>query len=282
MVFESFLNYKNYNHPFFIFIMGVFYSSFSVLFSYLFFQKEASYFIVFFTAFMSFHFMYTTIKYEESYDLRLSTETKILKRHYNLIVLFLILYIGFFVGFTVWNSVLPESEINKLFSEQQNSIHSVNQKIIMGDFSSSNNFVKIFFHNIQVLVFVILFSFLFGAGAIFILSWNASVGGVFIGEIIRNNLLSFSAPASVIIGLVRYLPHAVFEFSGYFTAALAGGIISVSLIKHDFMSDKFYKILYDVSSLLFISVLLIMFGAFVEVFITPFLFSSVINLFSYF
>ena len=281
MVFESLLDdYKKYNHPLFVFVMGALYATIAVIISYFFFQREASYFIVFFTSIMSFHFIYTTIRQEESYDFRLATESQVMQKHLHLIILFVTLYFGFFTSFTFWNVVLPESQSAQLFAEQDNSINLVNAKIISGKQLSTENLKPIFVHNIQVLVFSVFFSFLFGAGAIFILVWNASVGGVFIGEVIRTKILTFSPPAAILIGMIRYLPHAVFEFAGYFTGALAGGIISVALIKHDFLSDKFYKVLYDTTELLIISVLLIFLGAVVEVFVTPVLVAQSSNLFA--
>ena len=215
--------------------------------------------------------MYTMICHEEGYDLRLQTEKKILKKHAHLIMLFIMLYLGFFTSFTIWNLALSEDTASRLFSQQKNSIILVNQKITSGQALTGSDVLPIFFHNTQVLIFSVLFSFLFGAGAIFILSWNASVGGTYIGEFIKTQMLHLSPPAAILLGLLRYLPHGLLEFGAYFTGALAGGIISVALIKHDFMSDKFYRILYDTSELLCLAVLLLISAALVEVFVTPFL-----------
>ena len=271
MVFESLLISRKYHHPYFVFIVGVLYASVAIILSSFFPEGDASYYLVFFTALMSFHFMYTMICHEEGYDLRLQTESKILRKHAHLIMLFIMLYLGFFVSFTMWNLVLSEDAANQLFSQQKNSITIVNQKIISSQALTGSDLFPIFFHNTQVLIFSILFSFLFGAGAIFILSWNASVGGAYIGEFIKTQMLHLSPPAAILLGLLRYLPHGLLEFSAYFAGALAGGIISVALIKHDFMSDKFYRILYDTSELLCLAVLLLLSAAFVEVFVTPFL-----------
>ena len=46
----------------------------------------------------------------------------------------------------------------------------------------------IFLNNIRVLFLCIIFAFIYGAGAIFILTWNASIVGVAIGNLIREGI----------------------------------------------------------------------------------------------
>jgi len=58
----------------------------------------------------------------------------------------------------------------------------------------------------------------------------------------------------------------------YFTAGLAGGIISIAVIKHDFGSKKFTHVLIDSLDLIVISLVILLIAAFIEVHITPSLF----------
>ena len=53
---------------------------------------------------------------------------------------------------------------------------------------NSGNLMPIFMNNMRVLLFTILFAFFYGAGAIFIFAWNASVIGFAIGNVFRNKL----------------------------------------------------------------------------------------------
>ena len=127
-----------------------------------------------------------------------------------------------------------------------------------------------------------LFSFVYGSGAIFILTWNASVIATAIGNFIRTNLSSYAAAAGlqkfgaymhiVSIGLLKYTIHGIPEILAYFVAGLAGGIISVAVINESFTTKGFSKALIDSSDLLIIAVLLILISALLEVFITPLIF----------
>ena len=132
------------------------------------------------------------------------------------------------------------------------------------------------------MAFAILFAFVYGAGAIFILTWNASVIGAAMGNFIRSNLsqyadlLGFEKFASyfnvVSIGLLRYIIHGIPEILAYFYGGLAGGIISVAIIKKHYKDEKFSHVLFDISELLIISIAFLLIAAFLEVFVTPVLF----------
>ena len=73
-------------------------------------------------------------------------------------------------------------------------------------------------------------------------------------------------------GLLRYFVHGVPEILSYFVGGLAGGIISVAVIKHDLYSDHREKILFDASELVLIAVGLLVVAAMLEVTVTPLLF----------
>ena len=142
--------------------------------------------------------------------------------------------------------------------------------------------MKIFSHNMSVLFFCVFFAFFYGAGAIFILAWNASVIGAAIGNFIRRGLadiltkmgfLSIGSYLQVFsLSLLRYMTHGIFEILAYFIAGLAGGIISVAVIRHDFASKDFNHIIADSLDLLIIAIIVLFVAALVEVYITPLMF----------
>ncbi len=74
------------------------------------------------------------------------------------------------------------------------------------------------------------------------------------------------------IGVAKYITHGVFEIVAYFVAALAGGILSIAVIRHEWKTPEFKKIILDSIDIIAISVLLIAIAAVVEVFVTPLLF----------
>ena len=127
-----------------------------------------------------------------------------------------------------------------------------------------------------------MFSFIFGSGAIFIITWNASVIGTAMGNFIRTKLSAYASATGLVsvgdylqaasLSLLRYFIHGIPEITAYFVAGLAGGILSVSIIKKEFGTKSFEKIILDVSTLLIIAILLIFVGALLEAYVTPLFF----------
>jgi uncharacterized membrane protein SpoIIM required for sporulation len=74
------------------------------------------------------------------------------------------------------------------------------------------------------------------------------------------------------LSILRYAIHGLPEILAYIVAGLAGGILSMAIVKHDFGTGKFEKVLLDVSDLVLLSVLILFIAAVIEVFVTPSLF----------
>ena len=192
------------------------------------------------------------------------------------------LFFGITISFVAWYVFLPSNVISYAFDKQIATIQAINNQVAGNAYQQFSTFSKIFFNNVKVLSFAILFAFIYGAGAIFILTWNASVIGTAIGNFIRSNLSDyagllgfdkFSSYFNVIsVGLLRYILHGIPEILAYFYGGLAGGIISVAVVKKHYKDEKFSHILFDVSELLIISLAFLLVAAFIEVYITPILF----------
>ncbi len=177
---------------------------------------------------------------------------------------------------------MPDPLVNDLFHVQTQTIVEINNKVTGNWQQSANLLGLIFLNNTKVLIFCLLFAFLYGVGAIFILTWNASVIGVAIGNFIRSELSKISSLvgfdkaakyfSTISIGLFKYTIHGIPEILAYIIAGLAGGIISIAVIRHDFGTKKFENILLDSSSLIIISLCLLVLAAILEVFVTPIVF----------
>jgi stage II sporulation protein M len=124
----------------------------------------------------------------------------------------------------------------------------------------------IFTNNIYVLIFTLLFSLVFGAGVIFILAWNASVIAAAIGIFTKSEL------SALPLGLARYMIHGIPEIASYFIVALAGGMVSVAVIRHETGTEKFWEVLEDSLHLIIIAVIVLFIAALLEVFVTPAIF----------
>ena len=283
MVLESLLNpLKAEKRPWEMFFLGFVYSSIAILLSLWIFKDQTSLVMVFLTVMACVPIVYNTMKLEESKDLVISKERLLLKEHNKAIMFLMFLFFGITLSFVVWYVFLPSATLNIVFDKQISTIQSINNQVSGNAYQQFSTFSKILFNNIKVLSFAVLFAFVYGAGAIFILTWNASVIGTAIGSFIRSNLSQyagllgfekFSSYFNVVsIGLLRYILHGIPEILAYFYGGLAGGIISVAIIKKHYKDEKFSHILFDISELLIISISFLLIAAFIEVYITPILF----------
>ncbi len=281
MVFESLLDPQMAeSHPFRMFLIGFFYASVGVVLSMWIFRQWMSLVMVFLTVLASVPLFYNTLKFEEAKDKEILDERRLLKQHGKALFFMMMVFIGFVIGFAFWYLVLPEPTIQTAFEAQTATISSINPAT--GKVISIETFMKIFSHNMSVLFFCVFFAFFYGAGAIFILAWNASVIGVAIGNFVRRGLadiltkmgfLSLGSYLQVFsLSLLRYMTHGIFEILAYFIAGLAGGIISVAVIRHDFASKDFNHIIADSLDLLIIAIIVLFVAALVEVYITPLMF----------
>ncbi|MBI4214375.1 stage II sporulation protein M [archaeon] len=210
-------------------------------------------------------------------------EGNLFQRHAPIIEVFGYFFIAVILASSLVYVLLPADTRFTLFADQ---IHDLQAKQIIpaASFTPSVtgfavragiDFFSIFGNNMKVLALAFIFSFIFGTGAIFLISWNATILGVLIGKIAENPAAfgSFvAAPGNIAVNylialpltLLRLLPHGLFEFAGYFFAAVAGGILSIAIIQERFLSEK-ARVLKDSLAYLAIGAALILVGAVVEV-----------------
>lgn len=276
---------KAERQPWELFFIGLFYASLAVLLVNWIFSRDAilvkysGILTVTFTVMFSLPFVYYTMRYEEKKINNQIGSISLLKEHERALWTFLWLFVGFVVAFSFWYILLPTTQS---YHTQVEAFCAINRP---GDFSgclsqyggakgvqqtafagNKERLFLIFANNIYVLIFTLVFSLVFGAGAIFILAWNASVISAAIA-IFTNSKLS-----ALPFGLIRYLVHGVPEIAAYFIAALAGGIISTAVIRHETGTEKFWEVLQDSLNLIIASVIVLFIAAIMEVFLTPLLF----------
>lgn len=236
------------------------------------------------TSFAAIPLMYKTIQEEELRDVEEDVpETTLLKEHFRVLEGYMVLFLGVTLGFVLLYVLLPSGAVQSYFELQVETLKGINSEITGYSFEGFESFANIFLNNLQVLSLAVVFSFIFGAGAIFILVWNASVIGAAIGNFITNNLELIEESIGwenlcsqffvVNFGLFRYAIHGIPEILAYFVGALAGGIIAFAVIRHDFMSKKFESIVLDSADLLLIGIGLLFVSAVLEVWVTPLLFN---------
>jgi uncharacterized membrane protein SpoIIM required for sporulation len=244
------------------------------------FPTNSSLTAVFFTVMALLPMMVSMMRYEEKSIFMRNHEGD--KHHHKAMPFFIFLFLGMVLAFSVWFVFLPQHLVTNVFGVQINTIQAINSNIqaITGNAISVNNyFMAVLMNNIKVLTFVLLFSFIYGAGAIFILTWNASVVSVAIGNVVRNTLATYSEVAGITgasayfagfsLGLLRYMIHGIPEIGAYFVGGLAGGMISVAVLKHEFMDRRFKKVLSDTAHLVVVAVGLLILAGILETFVSP-------------
>lgn len=288
MVLESLVNpISARRKPWEMFFIGIFYATIAMFLSMWIFHEQASLIMVFLTVLACVPLIYTTIKQEEEAE-DSKKEMVLLKEHSRVLYFLICLFFGFIVAFSAWYVFLPSDMTQSLFSTQIQTINAINARIgstgsfigvgsisVSGSLTSTELFSKILANNVKVLMFCIFFSFFYGAGAIFILTWNSTVISAAIGNFVRNNLGSLTGISyfSIFsIGVFRYMTHGIFEILAYFMGGLAGGIISIAVIRHELGTKRFFHVLVDSIDLVLLAVGILVLAAFVEVYITPVLF----------
>ncbi len=175
--------------------------------------------------------------------------------HEKYIMAMLFFFFGLSVTIAVWTMVLPSS----FFQVQMLKINQIQGKITGDAATSMAAFNKIFSNNMQVMSFSFIFSFVFGAGAIFVIVWNAAILGVYIGQISKS---LWHIPL-VSLG---FLPHGIPEIAAYLLAGLAGGLISAAIIRGHHIKIV-EKVGLDGLKLMVLAVFMVLIAAFVEVYL---------------
>lgn len=280
MVLEYLINpLKAESHPKLLFFHGFLYASLGLLLGQWTFQGHASLIMVFLTTMAAIPLIYNIIKMEEKKDLIELSERNLLKEHSKAISVFMYYFLGSTIGFAFWYVVLPSSVASSLFSVQISTVSTINGNATSTAAQNFGVFSSILANNFRVLVFCILFSFLYGIGSVFILTWNASVVGFAIGNSIKSGIFEIGKQMNLFVspdyfmvithGLFKYSIHGIPEILAYFIAGLAGGIISTAAIRHDFETRSYVNIIMDSSVLLLVSLVILVIAAFLEVYVTP-------------
>ena len=280
MVLESLFNpFMLKKRPWEVFIAGFVYAIVGLMLSYFVFREIAGILMVFLIVIATIPLLYTTIKNEEELDLKCDQEWVLLKEHTKVIIFLIFMFFGITAALVLSYVFLPQPVVQTVFKFQEQAIVNVNNNV-QGGVVQFTYFVRIFINNLKVLFFCLVFSLLYGTGAIFILTWNASVIAAAMGNLIKMELAktaslvgftSISAYFSVAtFSFFRYMTHGIFEIGAYFVAGLAAGIISIALIKHNLQDNR---VLTYFLNLIFISLGMLILAALIEVYVTPFFFS---------
>jgi len=287
---ESMINPKKMEKgPWKMLFVGLLYGSLSLLLAHWFFSSDpalgdaSGMLVVLLCIMFSLPFMYFIIKREEKEDETVEGFVHVWKAHKDAIYALMWLFVGFIIAFSFWNIVLQDANLLNFQLETYCSINSpgnieqcVNQyspsaanntkSAVTGAASNGGRFLSILENNIYVLIFTLIFSLIFGAGAIFILIWNASVISAAVGVFANYQISEIPA------GIARYMVHGIPEIAAYFIAALAGGIFGIGILRNGIKSKKALRVVENSLIMVFIALVVLIIAAVIEVYITPGLF----------
>ena len=273
--------------PWKMFFVGIIYASLSLLLVNWFFSKDvvlsqySGMIVVTFAVMFSLPFMYYIIKKEEAEDEKVVGFLSVWKIHKDAIFALMWLFMGFIIAFSFWHIVLGDSN---LFNAQIETYCRINSpgnipgcierynlakttSATSGAVTKEIRFLSIIENNVYVMIFTLLLSLIFGAGAIFVLTWNASVIATAITVFTKNTI------QEIPLGILRYMIHGFPEIAAYFITALAGGIFGVGILRNGIRGKRFIHVLENTVILLFIALIILLIAAIIEVYFTPVLFS---------
>ncbi len=284
---ESLINPKRAEKgPWKMFFIGVLYASLSLLLTHFLFgsdptlSKFSGLLVVLFCVMFSLPYIYFEIRQEEKEDEEIEGFFEVWKMHKDAIYSFMFLFFGFIIAFSFWYMILHNPNLLNAQIETYCNINSPGQvencvsdysftaKVISGStLDKRARFMSIIGNNFGVMIFTLLFSLIFGAGAIFVLAWNASVISAAIGIFTQHQV------SEIPLGILRYMIHGFPEIASYFITALAGGIFGVDILRNGFGNQKSLRVLANVVIMLFIALVILVIAGLIEVYFTPVLFN---------
>jgi len=302
MVLESLISPQEVEkHPLDMLILGFVVATTGLWLAYYIFPQGASSWFLFFTAMALVPMMYRLFFIEENKECDKLNKETLWGRHNEIIMVYLFMFFGMLIAFSFWFTILPTNIINLMFKDQIGEVMRIQnlRSIIVGSFLGTGGGVTglmlskisgmavsktkllelILANNLRLLFLFVAFSFVFGAGALLLLTWNAAVVGVAIGNLIRGTLATGASVASKTttyftafpISFLSFFVHGIFEILGYFAGAIAGGIFSVAIVRKHYNRPEFKRIAVDVGIFLAVAIGLMLIGGVIEVYITPLL-----------
>ncbi len=200
--------------PEYAFALGIIFATIGLAMSILIFKDSPSFPAIFLTTLAAAPIAIKMLKKEEK-------GKDIYHRYSNVIKIYSYLFFGMAAAFALWFLILPEQFISVLFREQL-------LKFTVGYFSFQRpEFFSIVINNTGLLFFFFLMSLFYGAGSMFLLSWNASILGTMWGNTMKTALAVFN-PGIFIVNTLAALPYLLPEVAAYFFAAIAGAILSIN------------------------------------------------------
>jgi uncharacterized membrane protein SpoIIM required for sporulation len=253
------------------FILGVIYSIIGILISSILFPGDPALVAVAFTSLLLLPELYKIFSIEERQE-RMEQKVGIRalwRDDKDVVKIYLFLFLGILLVYSIGTMIMPEMQTNSLFREQLEIRFGQGFAGSATGIFSSDLFWNLLSNNFLVLLACFIMGLLTGDGAIFLITWNASVWGAIFGITAKGAGLFSGKHPFLFFGLIMLVvfPHMILEAISYFLAAISGSVISKDVILERFASEKFMGVFGFNMYLLLFALLFLLIGALVETFV---------------
>lgn len=260
------------------FILGIVYSIVGLLLASILFPGDPALVAVAFTSMLLLPEMYKIFSIEERQENveKKATFKALWRSDIEVVRIYIFLFVGILLVYAVGTLVMPSLDTNTLFREQLEirygqgfSGQAVSGQAVSGEFFSSGLFLELLSNNFLVLIACFILALLTGDGAIFLITWNASVWGTIFGITAKTASIFSGHNPFYLFGIIMLVvfPHMIIEAISYFLAAISGAVISKDVLLEKFASDRFFEVFGFNLYLLLLALFFLVLGALVETFV---------------
>ncbi len=253
------------------FILGVAYSTIGIIIASILFPGDPALVAVAFTSLLLLPELYKIFSIEErqeAIEQKVSFEA-LWRDDIDVARIYLFLFLGILLVYSIGTILLPGLQANTLFREQLEIRFGQGFAGSATALFSANTFFSLLSNNFMVLMACFFLALLTGDGAIFLISWNASVWGTIFGLTAKNAGLFAGHWPFLILGAIMVIVfcHMIIEALSYFLGAISGSVISKDVILEQFASERFWEV-FSFNFYLFLGGLFfLLLGAAVETFV---------------
>ncbi|MBU0460419.1 MAG: stage II sporulation protein M [Nanoarchaeota archaeon] len=251
------------------FILGVIYSVIGILIASVLFPGDPALVAVAFTSMLLLPELYKIFSIEErreSVEQRVSIRA-LWRDDMDIVRIYIFLFLGILLVYSMGTILMPEMQANTLFREQLEI--RFGQGFSGQAILSSGLFFDLLSNNFMVMIACFILALLTGDGAIFLITWNASVWGTIFGLTAKGAGMFSGKSAFLYFGLIMLIvfPHMMLEAICYFLAAISGSVISKDVILEEFASHRFWEVFGFNLYLFLFAIIFLLLGALVETFV---------------
>ena len=254
------------------FILGIIYSVIGILIASILFPGDPALVAVAFTSLLLLPELYKIFSIEERQEsMEQGVSLRALwKDDVQIVRIYIFLFLGILLVYSIGTMVMPQMQTNNLFREQLEIRFGQGfSGQAVGTLFSGDLFFDLLGNNFLVLIACFIMALLTGDGAIFLITWNASVWGTIFGLTAKYAAQFSGQNHFYLFGLIMLMvfPHMMIEAISYFLAAISGSVISKDVLLENFASDRFFEVFgFNLYLLLFALIFLVL-GALVETFV---------------